>query len=97
MGTVSENRENLAVELVWGNWGHKGGIGGVEGEEENGVGGVWSWGSEEERQMATEPEPETEQIKGSWGFGDILSFFNHLFASVNLKILFCVEAILDFS
>ena len=28
--------------------------------------------------------------------GAILSFFNHLFASVNLKILFCVEAILDF-
>ena len=25
----------------------------------------------------------------------ILSFFNHLFASVNLKILLCKEAILD--
>ena len=75
VGTVSENRENLAVELVWGNWMHRGGIGSVEGEEENGVGGgVWSWGSKEERQMVAEVEPETEQIKGSWSFGSHFIF-----------------------
>lgn len=46
--------------------------------------------------MVIEVEPETEQIKKEaealWA---ILSFFNHLLASV-IKILFCVEAILDF-
>ena len=41
------------------------------------------------------PEPEGLGESNMMAPEPILSFFNRLFASVNLKILFCKEAILD--
>ena len=46
-----------------------------------------SWHQRQSLRQAKEEEPEALEA--------ILSFFNHSFASANLKILFCVEAILD--
>lgn len=44
--------------------------------------------------MLPEVGPETPLEEESEALGAILSFFNLLFSSVNLKILFCREAIL---
>ena len=45
----------------------------------------------------TVPEvaPKTAKEEAPEAPGATVSFFNHLFASVNLKVLFCREAILD--
>ena len=70
-------------------------VGGIEGKEEDGAGvEVWPQ-AEEERQEGAETEPEKKKPRKKslrlWRH----FIFNHFFASVNLKILFCREAILD--
>lgn len=78
---VSEKRESLVGELVWEDWRYSGGLGCTEGKEEDGTRG---------RACSKVKKEEPEAL------GAILSVFNYLFASVNLKILFCRETILDF-
>ena len=59
-------------KLVWEDWGYKGDTGSIEGKKKDGVRGR-AWNKE-----AKEEDPEALEV--------ILSFFNCIFASVNLKI-----------
>ena len=65
---------------MWVNWGYSGGKGNIEGKEKEGA-----------RGRARDKKAKVEEPEAS---GAILSFFNPLFASVNLNILFCREVIL---
>ena len=71
--------------------GCRGGIRGTERwEEDNARGRVWARRSKDEKDSAAETKEEEPEA-----FGTISSFLNCLFASVNLKILFCREVISD--
>lgn len=72
--------------------GYRGGIKGTERWEEHGARGrVRPRRSKDEKDSAGETKEEEPEA-----FGTISSFFNCLFASVNLKILFCRETIFSF-
>ena len=70
MGAVSEEKEGLVGEFVWGIGSYIGGTGIIEKKEEY-----------DARGNAWDKETKEEELQA---LGALLPFFHHLFASVNL-------------